>query len=309
MGRTSALGLACSLALGGCGNEIVLGDSLSVLPTPQGGSTNASSGTTGGGVANNASGAAGLGAAGSGAAGSGAAGSTSSPPEPLPAPGTLLWSTDHEVGDFSDWERGGEALGGEYEWGEVNAYVDIGVGLEGSNGIVADINTKSRGETSAGVRLYRRVHDGPAFYSAWFRLEEAHTVTDWWSIFLFHARDDSLSLDNDVSLWDVRVVDTPGGEMSLQFFDHDTMTGTLASRAGRVVPGEWFELRAYLDYRPPNGTRLAVWAGDTLLFDMKELHTDVQNNVYWCIGNGAAELDPIDSMLYMDDAAMRKAAP
>jgi hypothetical protein len=302
MRAAGALGLALVFALGGCGNEIVLGDSLATLPG--GGSTGATSGSSSGG--GHASGTAGTSSGGSGVAGSSSAGSMSGP---LPAPGELLWSTDHEVGDFSDWERGGEALGGEYEWGEVNAYVDIGVGLEGSNGIVADINTKSRGETSAGVRLYRRVHDGPAYYSAWFRLEEAHTVTDWWSIFLFHARDDSLSLDNDVSLWDVRVVDTPGGEMSLQFFDHDTMTGTLASRVGRVVQGEWFELRAYLDYRPPNATRLAVWVGETLLFDMKDLRTDVQNNVYWCIGNGAAELDPIDSMLYLDDAAMRKPAP
>ncbi|HEX2870993.1 MAG TPA: hypothetical protein VHP33_07055 [Polyangiaceae bacterium] len=307
MRAAGAFGLAFVLSLGGCGNEIVLGDSLSALPTPSGGA-GATSGSSGG--ATSVSGTAGTSSGGSGTAGGGVAGSGSAPSDPqLPAPGSLLWSTDHEVGDFSDWERGGEALGGEYEWGEVNAYVDIGIGLEGSNGIVADINTKSRGETSAGVRLYRRIHDGPAYYSAWFRLEEAHTVTDWWSIFLFHARDDSLSLDNDVSLWDVRVVDTPGGEMSLQFFDHDTMTGTLASRAGRVAPGEWFELRAYLDYRPPNATRLAVWVGETLLFDMKDLHTDVQNNVYWCIGNGAAELDPIDSMLYMDDAAMRKPAP
>ena len=302
MPRTGALGLALALALGGCGNEIVLGDSLSALPTPGTGGGAAVSGSSSGGKS--PSGAAG----GSTTGGSSVAGGVTSPPE-LPAIGELLWSTDHEVGDFSDWERGGELYGGEYDWGEVSAYVDIGVGLDGSNGVVAGINSKSRGETSAGVRLYRRVHDGPAFYSSWFRLEEAHTVTDWWSIFLFHARDDSLSLDNDVSLWDVRVVDTPGGEMSLQFFDHDTMTGTLASRAGRVVPGEWFELRAYLDYRPPNATRLAVWAGETLLFDMKGLHTDVQNNVYWCIGNGAAELDPIDSMLYMDDAAMRNPAP
>lgn len=306
MRRTGALGLAFVVALGGCGNEIVLGDSLAALPSPSGGSTGATAGSTSRGGISGASGSGGASSGGSGFAGNNAAGSLSGT---LPAPGELLWSTDHEVGDFSDWERGGDALGGEYEWGEVNAYVDIGVGLEGTNGIVADINTKSRGETSAGVRLYRRMHDGPAFYSAWFRLEEAHTVTDWWSIFLFHARDDSLSLDNDVSLWDVRVVDTPGGEMSLQFFDHDTMTGTLASRAGRVVPGEWFELRAYLDYRPPDDTRLAVWVGETLLFDMKALHTEVQNNVYWCIGNGAAELDPIDSMLYMDDAAMRKPAP
>jgi hypothetical protein len=40
---------------------------------------------------------------------------------------------------------------------------------------------------------------------------------------------------------------------------------------------------------------------------MKELHTAIQSNVFWCIGNGAARLDPADSTLDMDDAAIRKA--
>jgi len=137
--------------------------------------------------------------------------------------------------------------------------VDIGEGRDGSNGVVADINTAARGEPSEGVRLYRRIESAPAYYSAWFKLHEAHSVSDWWSIFLFHARDDSLSLDNDVSMWDVRIVDTPGGEMALQFFDHDVMQGTLAGRRGNIAPGAWFEIRAYLDYRPPNDTRLVVW--------------------------------------------------
>jgi len=307
MGRSGALGLAVVLALGGCGNEIILGDSLAALPAPSGNAGTPAASTGSGGTSQSVGGLGGsTGAAGS----SNAAGSLSSPPDPeLPAPGEVAWSTDYEVGDWSEWERGGEFYGGEYQWGEVNAYVDIGEGLDGSNGVVTDINTNSRNETSAGVRLYRRINDGPAYYSSWFRLEEAHTVTDWWSIFLFHARDDSLSLDNDVSLWDVRVIDTPGGGMALQFFDHDVMLGTLAGSAGRVAPGEWFEIRTYLDYRPPNATRIAVWLNDTLLFDMKELHTDVQANVFWSIGNGAAKLDPINSMLYMDDAAIRKAAP
>lgn len=302
MGRSGALGLVVVLALGGCGNEIILGDSVSALPAPGGNAgTSASSAGSSAGTSPSSGGLAGS---------TNAGGRMSGPPDPqLPSPGEVVWSTDYEVGDWSAWERGGEFYGGEYEWGEVNAYVDIGEGLDGSNGVVTDINTNSRNEPSAGVRLYRRIADGPAFYSSWFRLEEAHTVSDWWSIFLFHARDDSLSLDNDVSLWDVRVIDTPGGEMALQFFDHDVMLGTLAGGAGRVTPGEWFELRAYLDYRPPSATRIAVWLDDTLLFDMKELHTDVQTNVFWSIGNGAAELDPINSMLYLDDAAIRQAAP
>ncbi len=250
MWRSSAICLGLVSLLGGsaCGNEIVLGDSALPLPATAGsdsrGGASASAGKTGN---------AGTGASSSGSAN--VAGAPSTPDGPIPAPGELVWSTDHEVGDFSDWERGGTFYGGQYEWGDVNSYVDIGVGRDGSNGVVADINTDQRNEPSAGVRLYRRIDDGPAYYSAWFRLEDAHTVGDWWSIFLFHARDDSLSLDNDVSLWDVRVIDTPDGDMALQFFDHDVMQGTSAGAqgGGRIQARQWFEIRAYLDYRPPSG--------------------------------------------------------
>jgi len=297
MWRSSAICVAVLLGTSACGNEIVLGDS--ALPLPATAGIGSSGGTnSGAGMAGNA---------GTGASTGGSAASL--PDGPIPAPGEVVWATDHEVGDWSDWERGGAFYGGQYEWGDVNAYVDIGVGRDGSNGVVADINTDQRNEPSAGVRLYRRIDDGPAFYSAWFRLEDAHTVSDWWSIFLFHARDDSLSLDNDVSLWDVRVIDTPDGEMALQFFDHDRMQGTLAASGGRIQARRWFEIRAYLDYRPPSNTRLAVWLDDTLLFDMQALRTDVQTNVFWAVGNGAGKLDPADSTLDLDDAVIRKASP
>ena len=133
-------------------------------------------------------------------------------------------------------------------------------------------------------------------------------MSDWWSIFLFHSRDASLSLDNDMPLWDVRIVDVPGGGMALQFFDHDVMQGALAGRKGNIVANEWFELEAYLDYRPPNATRLALWLNGTQLFDMKGLHTAAQDNVFWSIGNGAANLDPVESTLDLDDAAIHKAS-
>jgi hypothetical protein len=285
--RSTAFCLGMALGAAGCSNQIVLGDGVAGTGSMvAGGAGSATSGGT-----------------------SSAAGTSAGLPDPLiPAPGALVWSTDHELGDWSDWQRGGEAYGGEYEWGDFNAYVDIGVGRDGSQGVVIDINTMPRSDTSSGVRLYRRIDDGPAYYSAWFRLDDAHTVSNWWSIFLFNARDDSLSLFNDVSLWDVRVVDTLTGEMALQFFDHDVMQGTLAGSQANIAIGEWFEIRAYLDYHPPDATRLAIWLDETLLFDMKQLHTAVQTNVFWAIGNGAAELDPVDSTLRLDDAAIRKAS-
>ena len=297
MSRSCALLLAGSLLLPGCDSQIVLGDRESPLPVSSAGMASASAGMA------NASGGSASQSAGSGNGG-GTAGQTD---DVVPVPGELVWSTDHETGDASDWDQGGELNGGEYDWDEVAFDVEQGAGRNGSLGLSITIDTGFGDSPSHGVRFYRRIEQAPAFYTAWFRLEEAHTVEDWWSISLFHAREDPLSLDNDVSFWDVRVVDTANGGMALQFFDLDTMRGVLADARGDVAPGEWFELAFYVDYRPPDESRILVLRDGMLLFDVNNLHTGVEDNVYWAVGNGAGNLQPSQSTLYIDDASIRLA--
>jgi hypothetical protein len=41
---------------------------------------------------------------------------------------------------------------------------------------------------------------------------------------------------------------------------------------------------------------------------MKRLHTDNLPSVFWSIGNGASQLDPEESTLYVDDAAIHQLA-
>ena len=220
-----------------------------------------------------------------------------------------MWSADHEAGDIDDWLRGGTFFGGEYHWGDVSFNVVEGAGHGGGLGLAIRIDTAFQGEPSQGVRLFRRREEEPAFYTAWFRLDDSHTVEDWWSIALFHARDETLALETDVSLWDVRVVDTPSGEMVLQFFDHETMQASTADARGIVAPGEWFELNVYLDYRPPDATRFAVLRDGAVLFDMKDLRTSaLEPNVFWAVGNGANGISPTESTLALDDASIRLAA-
>jgi len=233
----------------------------------------------------------------------------SGPGSAVPVPGAVLWSTDHEAGSVDDWALGGDAQGGEFYWGDAQGEVRSGIGRDGSQALVMTIDTSFSDAPSQGFRVYRRIEPAPAFYSASFRLEEAHAVSDWWSIFLFHARNASLSLENDTSLWDVRVVNDAGGGMALQFFDHETQEGSLSGRLGAVMPGQWFELTAYLDYLPPDATRLRILLDGAPLFDMTGLRTALHEHVFWAVGNGANGLSPALSTLYMDDAAIRATEP
>jgi hypothetical protein len=292
-------------ALCGCGHEIVLGDTESALPAPSASAGSSSSaGATGSGGTSGTDGSAGTEADAGKTTSAGAAGATA-----LPAPGELVWSSDFEDGNYSDWERGGVTSGGKFEWGDVSIDVEPGVGRDDSHGLSVLIDTSFRGDDSQGGRLYRRLQSGPAYYSAWFEIEEAHAVSDWWALSVFHARDDSLSLENTVDLWDARVVDLPNGELSLQLFDHDTEQGMTLAPAGLVQPGRWFELTLYLHYRPPSDTRLAMFLDGKLLIDVKGVHSSVEDHVFWTVGNGAALLDPPECTVYVDDASIRVAAP
>jgi len=157
MPRSRVLCIALVLGLGGCDSQIVLGDSEVELPLAggpsRGGVANAGSAGDTSDAGTGASG--GTPSSGGSSAGSAQAG-VAGTDAPIAPPGDEVWSTDFEVGDFSDWQDGGAFYGGEYDWGNVNGYVDIGVGRDGSNGVVADIHSVARGETSGGVRMYRR---------------------------------------------------------------------------------------------------------------------------------------------------------
>jgi hypothetical protein len=306
MPRWSAPAFAVWFWLLGCGREIVLGDSEKPLPSVTGGAGMATAGP--GSSAGSSSLGGSPSASGSSAVGgSDVSGSAGLPSDVVRAPGTLLWSADHEQGELEEWQEGGDYYGGEYEWGSGSVSVGEGAGHNGSRGLVTYIDTDYRDEPSQGVRLYRRIEDAPAYYSVWLKLADRHSVNEWWSIFLFHARDSTQTLENDVSLWDVRVVEDDAGAMTLQFFDHDTMQGTIDPSAGRVQPGEWFELTAYVDYQPPSATRIRILHDGALLFDLKRLHTSLQENVFWALGNGADSLTPSESTIYLDDAAIRRA--
>jgi hypothetical protein len=96
--------------------------------------------------------------------------------------------------------------------------------------------------------------------------------------------------------------------MALQFFDLESMRGETAELQGRVQPGEWFELTVYLDYRPPSETRLGVLLNGAPLFDIQHLRSSSETNVFWAAGNGAGDLSPSASTLYLDEAYIRRPA-
>jgi hypothetical protein len=216
----------------------------------------------------------------------------------------VIWSADHETGNLDQWTVGGELFGGYYQWGDSALETSTTVSHSASHAVRCFIDTSDG--TSHGARLYRRIEEFGAYYSVWFRVEALHSVPDWWSIFLFHARDSPEPSADANFLWDLRVVQPNEGQLAIVLYEHATATTTQASAHSLPVQG-WFHLEAYFEYAPPDGSRLGVWLDGERLLDAGELHGEDSRPVYWVIGNGSNNLDPAASTLFVDDAAIATA--
>src|SRR5690606_5025204 len=100
---------------------------------------------------------------------------------------TVLWSSDHETGDLSEWDLLDSEAPPELIWGGGTLDTVLGGGTNNGYGVQFTIDT-TVDALSHGARLYRSIEPEPAYYGAWFRLEGYHEVSDWWSILVFQGR-------------------------------------------------------------------------------------------------------------------------
>ncbi|HEX9296519.1 MAG TPA: heparin lyase I family protein [Polyangiaceae bacterium] len=218
----------------------------------------------------------------------------------LDAPSGILWFADHETGDLSQWHAGGDAMGGEYQAGgtiEISSEQAHG----GSYSVKMTIDTSDAADHTA--RVYRRAATAPAYYSAWFYFSEAHTPDVWWSIFLIRSQDPN-NLGTYRNLWDVNLERPGDAAMIISFYDHIADKDTLGAFPKPVPVGQWIHFEAFFSYAPPNGTRLTFWQDGDPVLDLMGLGDAPSPDLYWAIGNGANNLTPPISTLYIDDAVI-----
>ncbi len=279
------------LLLASCDPNIVIGSRLGPNP-PEGGSGGAGmslSGSSGMGAS------AGLPTGGMGVepvAGApddaGAAGETSSP----------RFEATHEDGSLARWDSGPDPdAGGWYGDDSTPQYSGDGPAHSGTGAVKVTVDTSPGDRIS---RLYRRVTATDAFYSAWFYLAEAHTPTDWWSIFLFKAgKERAQSID----LWSVNLTLRDDGQLTLAVFDHASNTMIPSPAPPLVEVGKWFQLEAFLQASSGQPSQVIYYL-DGIEFLTLDDATPAPDGelLYWVIGNGGNNLVPPITTVYIDDA-------
>lgn len=213
-----------------------------------------------------------------------------------------VWSADHENGSLSQWDEplSDADAGGYYADGALPSYV-TGHAHSGDGSAKVTIDTSV--DTGAGqiARLYRRIQNGDASYSAWFNLAEDHTPSAWWSIFLFRAvKDRNASKD----LWSINLARTKDDKLTLSLFDHFANKSIAAPAPAPIIPvGQWFQLEARLTQAYGQKSQLVIWLNGAEVFHLTDTTPPPDGQpLYWVIGNGGAKMTPAISTVYVDDA-------
>jgi hypothetical protein len=283
-----------ALLLAACDPNVVIGAKWRVGEAPTAGTNSGTAGVDTGG--SGGSGAGGTDAAGTSGVTSVEGGAAGQPG----LDGTIYFQADHEGDDtLGIWDEGPDMdAGGYYADDDPPIYSDAQA-HSGQGSAQVTIDTSASSGTIS--RLYRRVESDSAYYSAWFYLNEDHTPSQWWSIFLFRARRDR---SNSLDLWSLDLIRVEDEDrLSISIYDHPRSDVIDVPSLPTIPIAEWFHLEALLEFAPDQPSRLELWLNGEQVFsrpDLTEMPAD--EPAYWVIGNGGSLLDPPVSTLFIDDA-------
>lgn len=219
-----------------------------------------------------------------------------------PSAGTVLWSADHETGDFSQWTQGW--CGGTADSGTGDTSISTDLAHGGRYALKLSIENASG--TRQGARMGRwKCNPSEGYYSAWYYIPVHVTTDQWWNVFHFKSMD-----PNSVSrpMWDLNVGNLPNGAM--YFYLVDKSNGSpreihqpQVNPGVLTVPvGRWFHIEAF--YRRSTGAsgRVTFYQDGVMIFDMNNVKTALSDNVQWVVNNYTDNITPSTLSIYVDDA-------
>lgn len=212
----------------------------------------------------------------------------------------MLWWTDHETGDLSDWlSESGDT------WTANGGALDLVSSpvRSGRYALRANVASGAGGIASAAIGIRGALTPNEACYSAWYFIPTRITTTGFWLFFKFRSRQVADQPNTDVDMWDLDVVTADNGSLVLSLYRHDREE-VLAGLDTSVPIGRWFQLEACLLAANDDTGHLAVWLDGQRVFELNAQLTMPSQYVEWNVGSIAREITPMSASIYVDDAAL-----
>jgi hypothetical protein len=144
-----------------------------------------------------------------------------------------------------------------------------------------------------------------AYYSAWYYVPAAVSLTDYWLFFKFRSRadaSDATTPSDDV--WDFDFLPGTNGAMEFALFGHVKRENEPALIVLPVPIGRWFQVEAFLRATNDNTGRLTIWVDGTSIFDVQARPILPSLFVEWQVGGITESVTPPMATFYVDDAAI-----
>ncbi|MGC4086951.1 MAG: heparin lyase I family protein [Polyangiaceae bacterium] len=209
----------------------------------------------------------------------------------------IVWWTDHESGDFSDWNQGGKV------WTIGGGKVDMvsTPARSGTHALRSVTDASNPSELSVAIATREGEQAGVLCYSAWYYLPSLVSATDVWLFFKFRSRQQIDDSSTSVEVWDLDVVPS-GSDFVFSLYSHQRTT-LFSAPSARVPVLRWFQLEACLLASNGADGWLTVWLDGAQLFRI-EGPTAPTRWVEWNVGSVAQATTPAAATVYIDDAAV-----
>jgi hypothetical protein len=211
----------------------------------------------------------------------------------------LLWWTDHETGDFSDW-LGKSQQGGFVLTGGSRVEVVAGIARSGTHAL------RITDESPAARDFPLVARNGPlptgVYTSAWYYVPRAlHPLSYWWFV-LYRSRHppyDSAAFRDELRL---SFTTRPDGSMGSVLITEEL--GTIQPLIDREIPvATWFHIETYLYATDGADGEFKAWQDGQLTFQAKGKMMET-TWAEWMTGGVVDGLTTDAAELYIDDAAI-----
>ena len=222
-------------------------------------------------------------------------------PPPPPQACQVLWSTDLETGDLSQWSH--DALGGEFNSGNGDTAISSVIARSGQYSARQTIAT---GDGNAhGTRMFRwgegRQHDA-LYYSVWYYFPQRYTPASWWNVFQFKSKTPTR---ND-AFWQLNIGNRPSGNMYLYAYNWVNTRRFEAQLTPLDLPvGRWVHIETYLRCAGDSSGQFTVWQDGNKIYDFPNVPTRyADGDCQWSVNNYSDGISPSPAVTYIDDAAI-----
>ncbi|HEY5377533.1 MAG TPA: hypothetical protein VIK01_27830 [Polyangiaceae bacterium] len=212
----------------------------------------------------------------------------------------MLWWTDHETGDFSEWlGKGGQ--GGFILPGNSLVQITQAHAYSGTHSLLIEDDSPHQRDFPLAARN-GPLPPGGAYASAWYYLPAAIHPTSYWWFVLYRSRHPPYTADANRDEIRLSFTTRADGTMGSVLLTEEL--GTIQPLVDReIVVGRWFHIESYLHATDGDDGEFDAWQDGELTFHAtgKMMETSWAE---WMTGGIADGLETSGSQLYIDDPAI-----